>query len=74
MSYFTLLRSLQAQSKKRPQQAAASGNQGEKQAKRRKKKVNDSGLEITRMDVEEVSAFKTAVQPLCLVACWFLNI
>ncbi|KFP15113.1 Crossover junction endonuclease EME1, partial [Egretta garzetta] len=46
-------RSLQAQSKKRPQQAAASGNQGEKQAKRRKKKVNDSGLEITRMDVEE---------------------
>ncbi|XP_074016383.1 crossover junction endonuclease EME1 [Numenius arquata] len=49
-SYF---RSLTVQSKKRPQQAAASGNQEEEQGKCRKKKVKDSDLEITRMDVEE---------------------
>ncbi|XP_064006528.1 crossover junction endonuclease EME1 isoform X2 [Pogoniulus pusillus] len=41
------------QSKKRPQQAAASGNQEQEQQKLRKRKVKDSGLEITRMDVEE---------------------
>ncbi|KAM6194059.1 crossover junction endonuclease EME1 isoform 1-T1 [Sarcoramphus papa] len=41
------------QSKKRLQQAAMSGNQEEEQGKRRKRKVKDSGLEITRMDVEE---------------------
>ncbi|XP_074745025.1 crossover junction endonuclease EME1 isoform X2 [Strix uralensis] len=40
------------QSKKRLQLAAASGNQEEKQGKRRKKTVKDSGLEITRLDVE----------------------
>ncbi|XP_021144166.2 crossover junction endonuclease EME1 [Columba livia] len=40
------------QSKKRPRQAAAGGNQ-EEQGKRRKKQVKDSGLEITRLDVEE---------------------
>ncbi|KFQ54038.1 Crossover junction endonuclease EME1, partial [Pelecanus crispus] len=46
-------RSLRVQSKKRLRQAAASGNQEEEQGKRRKKKAKDSGLEITRMDVEE---------------------
>uniref|UniRef100_A0A8C0IG20 Essential meiotic structure-specific endonuclease 1 n=1 Tax=Bubo bubo TaxID=30461 RepID=A0A8C0IG20_BUBBB len=40
------------QSKERLQLAAASGNQEEKQGKRRKKTVKDSGLEITRLDVE----------------------
>ncbi|XP_068007053.1 crossover junction endonuclease EME1 [Melanerpes formicivorus] len=46
-------RSLRVQSKKRLQQAAASGNQEVEQGKKRKRKVKDSGLEITRMDVEE---------------------
>nr|XP_009941216.1 PREDICTED: crossover junction endonuclease EME1 [Opisthocomus hoazin] len=46
-------RSLGVQSKNRLRQAAASGNQEEEQGKRRNKKVKDSGLEITRMDVEE---------------------
>ncbi|XP_026716631.1 crossover junction endonuclease EME1 isoform X2 [Athene cunicularia] len=40
------------QSKKRLQLAAASGNQEEKQGKQRKKTVKDSGMEITRLDVE----------------------
>ncbi|XP_064323360.1 crossover junction endonuclease EME1 [Phalacrocorax carbo] len=40
------------QSKKRPQHVAASGNE-EEQGKRRKKNTKDSGLKITRMDVEE---------------------
>ncbi|XP_054702911.1 crossover junction endonuclease EME1 [Grus americana] len=44
-------RSLGVQSTKRLRQA--SGNQEEVQGKQRKKKVKDSGLEITRMDVEE---------------------
>ncbi|KFU93425.1 Crossover junction endonuclease EME1, partial [Chaetura pelagica] len=46
------LRSLRFQSGKGLQGAAGSGNQ-EEQGKRRKKKVRDSGLELTRMDVEE---------------------
>ncbi|XP_009582190.1 PREDICTED: crossover junction endonuclease EME1 [Fulmarus glacialis] len=46
-------RSLRDQSKKRPRQAAASGNQEEEQGQWRKRKAKDSGLEITRMDVEE---------------------
>ncbi|KAM9281759.1 crossover junction endonuclease EME1 [Morus bassanus] len=41
------------QSKKRQRHAAASGNGEEEQRKQRKKNVKDSGLEITRMDVEE---------------------
>ncbi|KFQ83312.1 Crossover junction endonuclease EME1, partial [Phaethon lepturus] len=41
------------QEKKRLQQAAVSANQAEEQGKWRKKQVKDSGLEITRMDVEE---------------------
>ncbi|XP_029870237.1 crossover junction endonuclease EME1 isoform X1 [Aquila chrysaetos chrysaetos] len=45
-------RSLRVQPKKRLRQAAASGKQ-EEQRKRRKKEVKDSGLEITRMDMEE---------------------
>ena len=51
-----------------------SGNQEEEQGKRRKRKVKDSGLEITRMDVEEVSTFKTGMQPSSLVVCHCLNI
>uniref|UniRef100_A0A8C0HRM5 Essential meiotic structure-specific endonuclease 1 n=1 Tax=Buteo japonicus TaxID=224669 RepID=A0A8C0HRM5_9AVES len=46
-------RSLRVQPKKRLRQAAASRKQEEEQRKRRKKQVKDSGLEITRMDVEE---------------------
>ncbi|KFM07823.1 Crossover junction endonuclease EME1, partial [Aptenodytes forsteri] len=46
-------RCLRVQSKKRLRQAAVNGNQEEEQGKRRKKEVKDSGLEITRMDVEE---------------------
>ncbi|XP_054249754.1 crossover junction endonuclease EME1 [Indicator indicator] len=46
-------RSLRVRSKKRLQQAAASGNQEVEQKKTRKRKVKDSDLEITRMDVEE---------------------
>ncbi|KFQ88963.1 Crossover junction endonuclease EME1, partial [Phoenicopterus ruber ruber] len=46
-------RSLKAQSRKRLREAAVNGNQEEEQGKRRKKKFKDSGLEITRMDVEE---------------------
>lgn len=65
--YFTLLVSLRVQSKKRPRQAAAGGNQEEEQGKRRKKQVKDSGLEITRLDVEEVSTFRTGLQPWSLV-------
>ncbi|XP_051491043.1 crossover junction endonuclease EME1 isoform X2 [Apus apus] len=45
-------RSLRFQSGKGLQRAAGSGDQ-EEQGKRRKKKVRDSGLELTRMDVEE---------------------
>uniref|UniRef100_A0A8B9EY76 Essential meiotic structure-specific endonuclease 1 n=1 Tax=Amazona collaria TaxID=241587 RepID=A0A8B9EY76_9PSIT len=42
------------QSKKRQRQAAAAnGRQDEGQGRRRKKAVEESGLEITRMDVEE---------------------
>lgn len=73
-SYFTLLRSLRVQSKKRLRQAAVNGNQEEEQGKRRKKEVKDSGLEITRMDVEEVSTFRTGMQPSPLVVCHCLNI
>ena len=65
---FALLRSLGVQSKNRLRQAAASGNQEEEQGKRRNKKVKDSGLEITRMDVEEVSTFKTGTQRSSLVS------
>ncbi|KFW05879.1 Crossover junction endonuclease EME1, partial [Eurypyga helias] len=46
-------RSLKDQSKKRPRQAAVSGNQEEEQRKQRKKDVKGSGLEISRMDMEE---------------------
>lgn len=60
-SSFILLRAPRAQSKKGLQQAAAS--QEEKERKQRKRKVKDSGLEITRLDVEEVSTFKAGVQP-----------
>lgn len=73
-SYITLLRSLRVQPKKRLRQAAASRKQEEEQRKRRKKEVKDSGLEITRMDVEEVSSFKTGMQPSSLVVCHCLNI
>ncbi|XP_032562930.1 crossover junction endonuclease EME1 isoform X2 [Chiroxiphia lanceolata] len=45
-------RSLGVQSKQRLQQAAVPGNQ-EEQRKGRKRKINDSGLELTRMDMEE---------------------
>ncbi|XP_064532004.1 medium-chain acyl-CoA ligase ACSF2, mitochondrial isoform X3 [Pseudopipra pipra] len=45
-------RSLGVQSKQRLQQAAAPGNQ-EEQRKGRKRKIKDSGLELTRMDMEE---------------------
>ncbi|KFW83491.1 Crossover junction endonuclease EME1, partial [Manacus vitellinus] len=45
-------RSLRVQSKQRLQQAAAPGNQ-EEQRKGRKRKIKDSGLELTRMDMEE---------------------
>ncbi|KAJ7427504.1 essential meiotic structure-specific endonuclease 1 [Willisornis vidua] len=45
-------RSLGVQSKRRLRQAAASGNE-ERQRKRRKREAEDSGLELTRMDVEE---------------------
>ncbi|XP_027547615.1 crossover junction endonuclease EME1 isoform X2 [Neopelma chrysocephalum] len=45
-------RSLRVQSKQRLQQAAAPGNQ-EEQRRGRKKKIKDSGLELTRMDMEE---------------------
>ncbi|KFP40757.1 Crossover junction endonuclease EME1, partial [Chlamydotis macqueenii] len=42
-----------AQSKKRLRQAAASVSQEEEQGKKGKKRVKDSGLETTRMDMEE---------------------
>lgn len=71
-AYFTLLRSLGVQSTKRLRQA--SGNQEEVQGKQRKKKVKDSGLEITRMDVEEVSTLITGMQPSSLVVCHRLNL
>ncbi|XP_071429842.1 crossover junction endonuclease EME1 [Pithys albifrons albifrons] len=45
-------RSLGVQTKRRLRRAAASGNE-ERQRKRRKKEAEDSGLELTRMDVEE---------------------
>ncbi|KFV45373.1 Crossover junction endonuclease EME1, partial [Gavia stellata] len=46
-------RSLRVQPKKRLQQASAMGNQEGVQGKWRKKKVKDTGLEVTRLDVEE---------------------
>ncbi|KFP28861.1 Crossover junction endonuclease EME1, partial [Colius striatus] len=46
-------RPLRVQPKKKLHQAAASGKQEEKQGKQRKREVKGSGLEITRMDVEE---------------------
>lgn len=49
-----LLRCLRAQSKKRLQQATVHRNQGEEQ---RRKEAKDSGLEISRLDVEEVSEY-----------------
>ncbi|XP_053939623.1 crossover junction endonuclease EME1 [Cuculus canorus] len=42
-----------SQSKKTLRQAAASGKQGEEHGKRGKRKSKDSGLEITKMDMEE---------------------
>lgn len=65
--HFTLLWSLRLQSKKRQQRTAANGSQDEGQGRRRKRAVEDSGLEITRMDVEEVSTFKAGMQPSSLV-------
>ncbi|KFQ42471.1 Crossover junction endonuclease EME1, partial [Nestor notabilis] len=41
------------QSKKRQRQATANGSQDGEQGRRKKKAVKDSGLEITRLDVEE---------------------
>lgn len=73
-SYITLLRSLRVQPKKRLRQAASSRKQEQEPRKRRKKEVKDSGLEITRMDMEEVSSFKTPMQPSSLVVCHCLNI
>lgn len=74
-SYLILLRPPRSQSKKGLQQAAAS--QEEEQGKRRKRKVKDSGLEITRLDVEEVSTFKAGMQPsprrLLLFEHWTLS-
>ncbi|XP_009863751.1 PREDICTED: crossover junction endonuclease EME1 [Apaloderma vittatum] len=46
-------RSLRSRSKKRLREPAVIGNQEEEQRKQRKKRVKDSGLEITRMNVEE---------------------
>ncbi|XP_009704558.1 PREDICTED: crossover junction endonuclease EME1 [Cariama cristata] len=46
-------RSLGVQSKKRMRHPAGSGNQAKEQGKWRKQEVKDSGLGITRMDVEE---------------------
>lgn len=69
---FTLFRSLQVQPKQRLRQTAASGNQ-EKRGERRKREVKDSALDLSRMDVEEVSAFKTDMQPSSVV-CQYLNI
>lgn len=72
-SHFTLFRSLQVQPKQRLRQTAASGNQ-EKRGERRKKEVKDSGLkDLSRMDVKEVSAFKTDMQPSSVVS-QYLNI
>ncbi|XP_027510498.1 crossover junction endonuclease EME1 isoform X2 [Corapipo altera] len=45
-------RSLRVRSKQRLQQATVPGNQ-EEQRKGRKRKINDSGLELTRMNMEE---------------------
>ncbi|KFP70455.1 Crossover junction endonuclease EME1, partial [Acanthisitta chloris] len=45
-------RALGAQSKHRQRQAAASGSQG-KQSKQRRKEAKDSGLELTKRDMEE---------------------
>lgn len=69
---FTLFRSLQVQPKQRLRQTAASGNQ-EKRGERRKREVKDSALDLSRMDVEEVSAFKTDMQPSSVVR-QYLNI
>lgn len=53
-SYLCFLRCLRAQSKKRLQQARVHRNEGDEQ---RRKEVQDSGLEISRLDVEEVSEY-----------------
>lgn len=63
-SYFTLFRSLQVQPKQRLRQTVTSGNQ-EKRGERRKKEAKDSNLDLSRMDVKEVSSFKTHATIIC---------